>query len=46
MSLRSSWHITYNVLQLQEVGVWNTQLSKPTNLYLKIRTLVSKAKIN
>ncbi len=32
------------VLQLLVVGVWNTQLSIPTNVYLKIQMFVSKAK--
>ena len=35
-----------NVLQLPVVGVWNTQLSIPTNVYLKIQMFVSKAKTN
>jgi hypothetical protein len=33
-----------NVWQLPVVGVWNTQLSIPTNVYLKIQMFVSKAK--
>lgn len=41
-----SARITYNVLQLPVVGVWNTQLSIPTNVYLKIQMFVSKAKTN
>jgi hypothetical protein len=28
------------------VGVWNIQLSTPTNVYLKIQMFVSKAKTN
>jgi hypothetical protein len=36
--------VSYNVLRLQVVGVWNTQLSIPTNVYLKIQMFVSKAK--
>jgi hypothetical protein len=32
--------VPYNVLQLPVVGVWNTQLSMPTNGCLKIQNFV------
>lgn len=36
--------LAYNVWRLPVVGLWNTQLSIPTNVYLKIQMFVSKAK--
>lgn len=32
--------IAYNVLRLPVVGVWNTQLSIPANVYLKIQNFI------
>jgi len=40
----SSFRLATNGFRLPVVGIWNTQLPVPTNVYLKIQMFVSKAK--